>query len=302
MPKKLKALKKALFPIKYLKREADQMAAQLARQELEIDALKKELRALRHVVPFDKSAFARLMQPLAPHRATAVEKARVGAAGDGGYVMLDDFRGIDAAYSLGIGADVSWDLAVAQRGIPVFQYDHTVEEPPAAHERFHFHRQKIGAQPDAARQTVSLGQLLRHHGHEGQNLILKIDIDGAEWEVLDAMDENLFPCFRQMVCELHDLNRFVDPAWYARAARVIAKLTRHHRLVHVHGNNYVAPFWNGFADFPDVLEATFALTSAYDLTASDEVFPGPYDCPNARDTPDIPLGHFRFEDTPPGPA
>jgi hypothetical protein len=218
----------------------------------------------------------------------------MGSEGDGGYVMLNDFKGIEAAYSLGIGGDVSWDLALARLGIPIFQFDHTVEKPPMPHALFHFHRQKIGPRPDPPGQTVSIEHLLRQEGHLGKSLILKMDIDGAEWEVLDQMDDDLFKTFRQIVCEMHDLNRFIEPAWCARAGRVIKKLTRHHKLVHVHGNNYVPPFWNGFSDFPDVLETTFALGSAYDLMESDETFPGPHDRPNARGTPDFPLGNFRF--------
>jgi hypothetical protein len=290
-----KALKKFLLPGKYLGREVDAMAAQLARQQQTIEQLQQEVRALRHVLPVDPRAFSGLMQPLVPHRATGIEKVRRGGAHDGGYVMLDDLAGIAAVYSLGIGGDVSWDLAMAELGLPVFQYDHTVEKPPAPHALFRFHRQKIGPVHDSAQQITSLEELLRQNGHLGKKVILKMDIDGAEWDVLDHVDGDLLTHFPQILCELHDLNRFIDPAWTARAARVIAKLTRHHRLVHVHGNNYVPPFWNGHADFPDVLEASFALASAYDLVESGETFPGPFDRPNARNLPDISLGDFRFE-------
>jgi hypothetical protein len=297
MAKNIKALKRALFPSKYLRREVDRLSALAARQHHEIEQLQKEVRALRHLVPADWNAFARMMKPLVPHRARGVEKIRVGAAGDGGYIMLNDTAGIEAAYSLGIGGDVSWDLAMARLGLPIFQFDHTVEGPPVAHELFRFHQRKIGPVPDPASRTVSLDQLLRDNAHLGRNLILKIDIDGAEWDVIDQLDGDLLKNFRQIICELHDLNRFIDPAWNARAARVIAKLTRCHRLIHVHGNNFVLPFWNGVADFPDVLEASFALASAFDLVESDETFPGLLDCANARGTPDIPLGNFRFKPT-----
>src|SRR5438552_188332 len=43
-----------------------------------------------------KSGF-RLLRPQA---ATGVKKARLGSANDGGYVMLDDFQGVDTALSL----------------------------------------------------------------------------------------------------------------------------------------------------------------------------------------------------------
>ena len=294
MLKKFKAFKKSLFPVKYLKREVDLMSAQLSWQRQEIERLQRELRAVRRCVPTDYNAFARLMQPLTPHRVELVEKIRVGAAQDGGYVMLDDLAGVVAAYSLGIGRDVSWDLAMAARGLPIFQFDHTVDKPPVAHDLFRFSRKKIGPVHKPAEQIVSLGQLMCENAHIGKKLILKMDIDGAEWDVIDQMEDSLLRNFQQIVCELHDLSRFIEPTWYARAARVIGKLTRYHRLIHVHGNNFMLPFWNGRFDFPDVLEASFALASGYRLVESEETFPGELDCPNARNVQDIQLGDFRF--------
>ena len=51
--------------------------------------------------------------------------------GDGGYVVGDIFSPdqVDACYSLGVGSDVSCDRAIANCGIPVFLYDHTVGRP-----------------------------------------------------------------------------------------------------------------------------------------------------------------------------
>jgi hypothetical protein len=71
-----------------------------------------------------------VLRPLRPHRVDGLDKVRLGRFFDGGYVMLDAFDGVLAAYSLGINDDVSWDLDMAARGVPVFQYDHTIEAPP----------------------------------------------------------------------------------------------------------------------------------------------------------------------------
>src|SRR5262249_15949851 len=60
---------------------------------------------------------------LEPCSVEGIKKIRMGAEHDCGFVMLNDFAGISKALSLGIGWDVSWDLAVAERGIPVFQFD-----------------------------------------------------------------------------------------------------------------------------------------------------------------------------------
>jgi len=69
---------------------------------------------------------------LRPHAVEGVKKLRLGSPYDGGYVVLDDFRGVDTAFSLGIEKNATWDLDVAKRGITVYQFDHTVDAPVSA--------------------------------------------------------------------------------------------------------------------------------------------------------------------------
>ncbi|MDR2776538.1 MAG: hypothetical protein LBB17_00620 [Puniceicoccales bacterium] len=63
------------------------------------------------------------MKYFAPKDVVDKNLVRIGCDHDGGYIMVDDFGKCDAAYSFGIGNDVSWDLDIAKRGIDVFMYD-----------------------------------------------------------------------------------------------------------------------------------------------------------------------------------
>lgn len=69
-------------------------------------------------------------------------KIRVGGKYDGGYVMIDDLDRGGICYSLGVGPDTSWDLDMAQRGWVVYQYDHTVDDPPPHHPNCYFYQSK----------------------------------------------------------------------------------------------------------------------------------------------------------------
>jgi hypothetical protein len=84
-----------------------------------------------------------------------VGKVRVGCDRDGGYVMLDDFRNVNSCYSVGIGPEVSWDLDMARRGLPVFQYDHTVKEPPVKHDKLIFTPLGLGTVDNGDRRTLA---------------------------------------------------------------------------------------------------------------------------------------------------
>jgi hypothetical protein len=90
-----------------------------------------------------QSRMVALGRYLQPRSAVGHAKRRVGHQGDGGYVMLDDLQRPNAAISFGIGQEMTWDLELADLGLDVHQFDHTIDAPPAEHPRVQFHRRKV---------------------------------------------------------------------------------------------------------------------------------------------------------------
>jgi hypothetical protein len=225
---------------------------------------------------------------LTPFAVEGFRKLRVGRANDGGYVMLDHFDGIAAALSFGIGGDDSWDVAIADRGIPVRQFDHTVSGAPTAHPRCSFSRKRLVATPDR-RDGVTLRAIA---DEQAGDLILKMDVDGDEWRVLDAADAATLSRFRQIVCELHRFRRLRFPGWTRLANRVLAKLAQSHVPVHIHSNNYQPLRWIVGLPVHDVIEVTFVRRRDYKVRVSDETFPTELDQPNRPDRPDHDLTPF----------
>ncbi len=242
-----------------------------------------------------RGPLAELLGKLAPQRAERVDKIRMGGRHDGGYVMLDDLSGIKGAYSLGIGPNVDWDMAIAERGVPVYQYDHTVSQSPMHHKLFTFQPWRIGTHHDPDAQVVSLPSLICLNHHEDTDLILKIDIDGAEWDVFAQIDPDQLKVFRQILVEFHALDCVVDTNWRNQALTALVHLSRHHQVVHVHGNNLARILVADDVRIPETLEVTFVRRDSYRLVPTAETFPGPFDRPNSWMFPDFPLGRFRFE-------
>lgn len=230
---------------------------------------------------------------LAPVAVPGIGKIRIGCDADGGYVMLDAFADIAAVLSLGIGEEVSWDLAIANRGIDVLQFDPTVSAPPVSHPLFHF--EPLLVSPRSGDGAISLDEIVRTRVEPGEApLFLKIDIEGAEWEVFEAVSEHTLTRFRQIVCEFHDLHRLVEEAFGNRARAVFGKLAKTHFVHHVHGNN-CANFANvGNVIVPQSLEVSFGLRSAYGIADGGEVFPTSLDHPNQPGRADLFLGNFHF--------
>jgi hypothetical protein len=234
---------------------------------------------------------------LAPWTAEGVKKVRVGnPAGDGGYVMLDAFEGVRRAYSLGVGRDVSWDVDLARRGILVAQFDGSLKKPPERAEGVRFEPTWVRARPRGEGPSRTLAEVLREAGDLGRrDLVLKLDIEGDEWDLLADAGPDVLACFRQIVVELHDLDRI--HLEHARYRRALEALTRGHAVVHLHANA-CAPFV-GLPPlrFPAVLEATFARRTDVTLVENRETYPTPEDRANHPSRPDMPLALEAF--TPP---
>lgn len=200
-----------------------------------------------------------LLERLGPMACTQ-GKVRIGTHGDEGYVLPDDLHGIAQALSIGIGHDASFDLELAQRGIPVIQYDPDVNGPPQAHPYFSFN--KLAWAPRDHHQGLSLDSMIERHGfaHHDSGL-LKFDVEGAEWACLNAASQSSLLPFRIIVCELHGLDKIGQPNLIPKMDSILRKLTHNHTVVHLHGNNV-----EDFADIQGFLIPPPSKSPCYAMT------------------------------------
>jgi hypothetical protein len=262
-----------------------------------LDEIQKEMNALvvmnRAPTAAQQEEMLAILRLLEPRRVVGYEKTRVGSPGDGGYVQIDDLKGVTRAFSFGVADNDSWDLAMAQAGVPVEQFDHSIDHAPSTHPLLKFHRKMIAAK--AAPGAATLGEIVAACSKSNEpDLILKIDIEGYEWEVFDGAAEADLDRFTQILCEFHDLARLDHPEFRVRAHRALSKLTALFAPVHVHANNHRRICNVGNIPVPDVLEISFASRRRYTFADSNEVFPTPLDAPNCPHIADIRLGTFRF--------
>jgi hypothetical protein len=236
----------------------------------------------------------KILRLLRPYAVEGFRKARFGSPCDGGYILLDDFQGVDTAFSFGVEQNASWDVDIAKRGVTVYQFDHTVDAPITDNPRLIFARKRIFT--EAGPESESLPSLIQQHGKRNAkpNMLLKIDIENDEWAVFDTTAPEILSRFSQIVGEFHYFQGLSDVRWRQLFTRVLEKLSDAYAVVHVHANN-VAGFSNvANVIFPNVLEITFANRSMYSFCETDEIFPGPLDAPNDPSHPDLHLGSFRF--------
>lgn len=240
-----------------------------------------------------RGRLAELGRLLRPMKAAGYAKKRFGSKFDGGYVMLDDFDGIKAAFSLGIANNADWDMAMAIEDLPVYQFDHSIESVAQTHPLFKFYPVMIGPEKN----QVSFDALVSNYHDSPLNdasAVMKMDIEHWEWPTLGAAQASSLRKFRQMIVEFHCLDLIADPYWCKRAHSVLTKLHREFCVVHVHGNVNGGALMVGGIPFPNVLEVTFASRHCYRFEETDELFPTPLDASCDPRLPDLYLGSFKF--------
>ena len=231
-----------------------------------------------------------ILSLLRPMDVVGKRLVRKGRPNDGGYLMVDSgLKGV-VAYSLGINDDVSWDLDMVALGCQIYQYDHTIDALPQDHPNFHWFKTGIAGRPSPDGVLQPLGDLIVRNGHAGRHdLILKMDIEGYEWDVFEAMDRETLTQFSQIVIEVHTL-ALSDSGRQAKIAAVLEKLYAVHQPVHVHANNHGYFGVVGGVPIPDVLEVTYVRRADHEFTECRRIFPTEQDMPCRPDVPDFFLG------------
>lgn len=235
----------------------------LIRQGYEVESLFQPY----YYYEIDEMFAKNVIKMLSPKSVEGKRMVRIGDKNDGGYVMLDDFYRDNIAYSIGIGDDWTWDLEMERRGYSVYMYDPTITQPMGLPENCVFRKQGLSAIDNDIINYYTLESIMRKNGHSKiEGGIIKVDIEGAEWEVFDEVDRGLLGAFNQIVMELHGL---VTSNNTQQMLSVINKIHNSFQCVWVHGNNNTGAYQTDEYTMPDVLEVCFVNRNKYDFKSFD---------------------------------
>src|SRR5881397_3790166 len=173
------------------------------------------------------------LQPVALKNCTL---KRFGSANDGGYLMCENLiEPLDAGYSYGVGRNDDWACEVSRTyHVPVHQYDcFDPARPTCDGGTFAFQNECVGDRTGHRESHFfdTLENQIRRNGDTGRRLIIKMDIEGAEWDSLLATPDELLASIPQITMEMHGYD---DP----KIVEVIRKLKRNFFLVNLHFNNW----------------------------------------------------------------
>ena len=176
-------------------------------------------------------------------------------------------------------------------------YDHTISDLPIQHPKFHYFQTGVTGHKKGEN-LKTLGDLIIENGHtKCKNLILKMDIEGSEWDVLEEISPEVIKQFSQIAIEFHGLSNSVYSDKCESIARVLKKINETHQSVHVHANSTGIPIWIGKLVLPAILEVTYVRRADMEgrLIQKSRQFPTKIDQPTFKNSPDMYLGNF-FEE------
>jgi hypothetical protein len=232
---------------------------------------------------------------LVPWDLEGQRKVLLGAPGDGSYVLVDRCRPSQAVLSFGIGPTVSFDLAMAERGHRIFMFDHTIDAVPAQHERFTWIRTGLASVSGQSPELATLEEHLARLDLGPDDPILKIDIEGDEWDVFAGLPAAVLRRFEQITFEAHSLSELEKPEFSARVQTALRNLSAHFTLCHVHANNFgtIAVLADSLP-VPEAMELTYIRSDLTRAVRSTTFYPTPYDAPNFPQLPELKLWFYPF--------
>lgn len=116
-----------------------------------------------------------------------------------------------------------------------------------------------------------------------------MNVEGAEWGVLETVSEETLNHFSQIVIEFHDMTH--EPLDQGKL-RSLQKIGACWQLVHVHGNNCMHSIMSHGIVLPDVMECTFVRKDEHTFAPHKGWLPDAFDRTNKGNWPDILLGKW----------
>lgn len=213
---------------------------------------------------------------------------RIGAKHDGGYLIPMICDEIDYCFSPGVDVNSSFEQHLSDLyHIKSFLADASVSAPPIENENFIFEKKFLGSKDDGT--IMKLSTWVDKYASSNDNLMLQMDIEGAEIDVLVVESANTLQRFKCMVIEFHFLDRLFEPLFLRTFRSIFDKIFEGFQVVHVHPNNAGKIISRDGISIPTLIECTFLRKDLISKCFNEDaiVLPHLLDNPCGPDMPDI---------------
>ena len=206
---------------------------------------------------------------------------RLGPNGDGGYLVPDDFDGIEGCFSPGVSCISGFEFDCAKRGMAIYMADKSVEKPnlDLPTEQYDFIKKYIGVVNND--DFITMDEWVNTSAvSKKSDLLLQMDIEGAEYASLLNTSTELLQRFRIMIIEFHYFKDLWNQRFFSQVEATFDKLLQTHSIVHIHPNNNFGIDRKLGIEIPRLAEFTFIRNDRANLREHQQHFPHPLDFDN----------------------
>lgn len=253
---------RALASVFRRSRVAENLTNRITTVESRLETYGKLFEVLeRRTSGYARNEILEILWKLSPTRPVGSNFRRFGNKADGGYVLADDIKPSDVVFSIGLGDDISFDTEIEPHVYKVVLVDHSVPNFVVPNGKFdYFDKPLVPSEGDSG---LTLSWLLR--AFPGDDHILKMDIEGSEWRVLDQISLQDLATFRQIAIEFHGLTDLPEVGQLNLVRGVLDRLLVSHSPVLLHANNCADFRVIGGVAVADVIEVTWLRRDSYSL-------------------------------------
>jgi hypothetical protein len=224
---------------------------------------------------------------------TGLDLIRIGDDGDGGYLVPNDLNGIQFCFSPGVSEVATFEETLADKyQIRSFLADASVAAAPTANPLLTFQKKFLGSRDEGDFMRLSTWINEKKPVIGDSDLLLQMDIEGAEYDILIDTDIGVLKQFRIMVIEFHNLDMLFERTGLRFLTPLFSKLTTEFAVAHIHPNNCKPIKSHLGIEVPPVMEFTFVRRdriSANSAPAKTTSFPHRLDRTNNCNLDDIVL-------------
>ena len=146
----------------------------------------------------------------------------VGDIGDGCYVMTEyDFKKTKYLISGGIENNNSFEVTLAESGVKGIQVDNSITTPPVIHKNLTFLKGTLGLGEE---ESFSINRYMNERNFS--NVVLKLDIEGAEYEVINGISLDNLKKIHCLIVEFHNLDTICTDTFWNQIQSLLIKLKK----------------------------------------------------------------------------
>jgi hypothetical protein len=168
-----------------------------------------------------------------------------------------DFKKTEYLISGGIENNNSFEVTLAKSGVKGIQVDNSITTPPVIHKNLTFLKGTLGLGEE---ESFSINRYMNERNFS--NVVLKLDIEGAEYEVINGISLDNLKKIHCLIVEFHNLDSICTDTFWNQIQSLLIKLKRVELYpCFVSANNVTSGEILGGTLIPRNIEVTFTRKS-----------------------------------------